>query len=231
MALVGLVIIGPMGRPQPHDVRGAHGARHRLRPRARLRQLRRDLLRRRMLGYWDDLCSPRSTPRHRGDRSSTSRRSRKGSAYIRGARDRRARRGARPGRADLGGLPTRRRTWSSTSSSSSGATGVVGGAPDRLLRAAARSPIAGLVVMRRRRIPIFPILAIVARDHDHRRDRLPRHRYRAVVRRRHAGARRGRDRRTVAPLARAPPALDLGTRDAPDDEPLPTAPTRSRCAG
>ena len=57
--------------------------------------------------------------------------------------------------------------------------------------------IGGLVVMRRRRIPIYPFIAIVVADHHHRGDRLPRHPLPGLVRRGHARARGGRARRAL----------------------------------
>ena len=66
--------------------------------------------------------------------------------------------------------------------------------------------IGGLVVLRRRRIPIYPFLAIVAAITHHGDARLPRHPLPGVVRRGHAGARRGRARRALAVVAAdAPP--------------------------
>ena len=64
--------------------------------------------------------------------------------------------------------------------------------------------IGGLVVLRRRRIPIYPFLAIVVAISLTVMLGFPVTRYRAVVRRGHAGARGGRARRPVAILAASP---------------------------
>ena len=69
--------------------------------------------------------------------------------------------------------------------------------------------IGGLVVMRRRRIPIYPFLAIVVAISITVDARVPGHPVPRRVRRGHAGARRGRARRPVAALAASP---RFGTR-------------------
>ena len=89
--------------------------------------------------------------------------------------------------------------------------------------------IGGLVVLRRRRIPIYPFLAIVVAISLTVVLGFPVTRYRAVVRRGHAGARGGRARRPVAILAASPDCRNADA--APDRLEPPRRTNRPRSRG
>ncbi len=75
--------------------------------------------------------------------------------------------------------------------------------------------IGGLVVMRRRRVPIYPMLAVVARGHHHGDDRVPRHALPRLVRLDHAGTGCGRPGRALGAVAPAHPRRPRRDRGIP----------------
>ena len=179
-----------------------------------------------MLGYWSDDCVTEEYTPDRRNRSTTGAGSRRARDYVEDHLTA-CQWWCSPAWVGSGRPSARHRTSSSTSSSSSAVTRRRGRCSSATT-CCSRSPFAGLVVMRRRRMPIFPMLAIVVAitltvviGFPVTRDRAPFD----TVRR---SARRGRARRAVASLARRRAS---GRPDAaPGETPLPTAPPCRRGA-